>query len=270
MLLNHQKFCNIIEFISRKLNKQYDIMKLILTFFLTVLFFNKISGQFINEVFYNEKKMEVLILPSNYKYDSHLIYIGKVRSPDPAFTKNADFKSQLDKLSYKALQKGSNIIVITKLENRKLGERYKLKGKCYNCEDIEEFKKRIFEKKSIKEYQEIVLYRPNHTHSLNDLYNFTVIVNGKEYLMKRNTKYFLQIDKKNEISVQIKRSKVKYTIKAGSKNPIYLRCLAYFPKSNLISRPNSIMIPLGRYIPKVDLMDIKGIGQLESSLIKSH
>ena len=174
----------------------------------------------------------------------------------------------MDRICERADTIGGNIVMITKFDNLKLTERYKLKASVYKVLDIQKFKDSLLKKSVEKKISEIILYRPNYTYSLNDLYNFTVIVNNQEYVMRRNSKHIIKINNQTNVDIKIKDSseKLNFDFKLG--NDYYIRCLAYFPNSLSSSSLNSINIPIGGYIPRIQLVEENGKGEIESELIK--
>ncbi len=230
---------------------------------------NNVFSQFINEFFVNGIKKEILVVPIDYQFDDSIELIGTAKSGDPTFLKVADYKTQLDKVCMKADALSGNIIKITDFDNQKLREAYKIKAKVFKCADYKITKDSLIDKK-INNISGIVLYRPNYTHSLNDLFDFTVIVDNHEYLIKQKTNQFISFDKDQIIEIMIKGSndKIKIDFKKGQIH--YLRCLAYFPDNGLPTSPNRIMIPLGGYVPRVDLMNKNGQGEIESKIINAR
>lgn len=233
----------------------------------TMLFISYCNSQSINKYLSNGIEKEMIVVPIDFKLEGNIKLLGTVKSGDPTFLKISDYKTQLDRICKRADTIGGNIVMITKFDNLKLTERYKLKASVYKVTEIEKYKDSLFNKSAEKKSSEIILYRPNYTYSLNDLYNFTVIVNNQEYLMRRNSKHIIKIDSQSNIEIMIKGSneKLNFDFKLGE--DYYVRCLAYFPNSNPNYTPNSLSIPLGGYIPKIELISENGKGQIESSII---
>ncbi len=244
--------------------------KLIVLFSFLIYLSENVFSQFINEFFVNGIKKEILVVPIDYQLDQSIRLIGIANSGDPTFVKVADYKTQLDKVCAKADALGGNIVMITNFNNQKLREAYKLKAKVFKCSNYNNTKDSMINTKFPSNNSGIVLYRPNYTHSLNDLFDFTVIVENQEYLIKRNTKQFIPINNEQLVEIMIKGSddKIKIDFKPGQ--TYYIRCLAYFPNYGLSPMPNTIMIPLGGYIPKIDLMNLNGQGEIESKIINTR
>jgi hypothetical protein len=232
-----------------------------------IIFINYCNSQSINKYLSNGIEKEMIVVPIDFNFGKNIELLGTVKSGDPTFLKIADYKTQLDRICKRADTIGGNIVMITKFDNLKLTERYKLKASVYKVSDIEKFKDSLFNKNIEKKSSEIILYRPNYTYSLNDLYNFTVIVNNQEYLMRRNSKHIIKIDNQANVEIMIKGSEDKLNFDFELGNNYYFRCLAYFPNSNSTSIPNSISIPIGGYIPKIDLVKENGKGEIESKMI---
>lgn len=85
--------------------------------------------------------------------------------------------------------------------------------------------------------------------------------------MRRNSKHIIKIDNQANVEIMIKGSEDKLNFDFELGNNYYFRCLAYFPNSNSTSIPNSISIPIGGYIPKIDLVKENGKGEIESKMI---
>lgn len=236
----------------------------------TIIFVNYCNSQSINKYLSNGVEKEMIVVPIDFNLGKNIVLLGVVKSGDPTFLKKSDYKTQLDRICQRADTIGGNIVMITKFDNLKLTERYKLKASVYKVSDIQKFKDSLFKKKAEKRSSEIILYRPNYTYSLNDLYNFTVLVNGQEYLMRRNSKHIIKIDSQTNVEIMIKDSGEKLNFDFILGNDYYIRCLAYFPNSNSNYTPNSISIPIGGYIPRIELVKEDGKGEIESEIIKIH
>jgi len=238
-----------------------------LIIFLAIIFINHCTSQSINKYISNGVEKEILVVPINFNPGTTATLLGTVKSGDPTFQKKSDYKTQLDKICRKADTIGGNIVMITKFDNQKLTESYMLKASVYKTLDIQKFKDSLFKKNSEKTVSEIVLYRPNYTYSLNDLHNFTVIVNDQEYVMKRNSKHIIKIDNQTNVDIRNKETgeKLNFDFKPG--NDYYIRCLVYFPNSSVPSF-NSINTPIGGYISKIKVENENGKGQIESEFIK--
>jgi len=244
--------------------------KQILKIFLLLISINYCQSQSINKFTSNGVSKEIIVLPVDFKLDNSIELLGKVKSGNPTFSKKADYKTQLDKICKEADIMGGNIVVITKFDNLKLTESYNLKASAYKVADYEKLKADLFNNHSTAESSsEIILYRPNYTYSLNDLYNFTVVVDNQEYVMKRNTKKIIKITNKSTVELFIKETNEKIKLDIKPNENYYVRCVAYFPNNNG-AMTGSIMIPMGGYVPKIKLIDEYGQGEVESKLINIH
>jgi hypothetical protein len=242
----------------------------ILLLFLTIIFVNYCHSQSINKYLSNGVEKEMIVVPIDFNLGKNTVLLGTVKSGDPTFLKKSDYKTQLDRICERTDTIGGNIVMITKFDNLKLTERYKLKASVYKVSEIQKFKDSLFKKNAESKISEIILYRPNYTYSLNDLYNFSVIVNNQEYVMKRNSKHIIKIDNQTNVDIKIKDSSEKLNFDFELGKNYYIRCLAYFPNTNFSSSSNSISFPIGGYIPRIELVEENGKGQIESEIIKTE
>jgi len=242
-------------------------MKPTLRLLLPLLFIsNCLFSQVINEFIVDGQKAEIIVLPIDFPVDSRMQRIGTAKSGDPTFKKEANYKTQLDKVSRKAIALGGNVVLITKLNNQKLREAYSLKAEVYKVMDFSSFRDSLIVIEN--SYPGIILYRPNYTHSLNDLVDFTVIVDDKEYLVSRNSIHQIKIKRSGTIEITIKGSDEKIFLDYKADKTYYFRCLVYFPNTSIMPEPNTVIIPIGGYLPNIKFMNTHGQGLIESRMFK--
>lgn len=242
---------------------------IIICFFATS---STVNAQVIEHFEDKGQQIEMIVLPNDFKPTDNLLYVDNVKSGDPFFQKVPTYKNQLHKICIKAVKSGANIIQIMKIENVKWSGSYKLNAKAYKVHDYGAFKKRILDKKvmdiqSRTNYSYLTIYRPNYTSSLNDLYNYTIIISKDTLKLRRNTKYKIRIDKEGITDIKILETKTSYSVDIRFGNDYYVRSYAQFP-SAMGYQSNAIMIPIGGYVPLLEKVD-KDQAEIESSLIEN-
>lgn len=95
-----------------------------------IIFINYCNSQSINKYLSNGIEKETIVVPIDFNFGKNIELLGTVKSGDPTFLKIADYKTQLDRICKRADTIGGNIVMITKFDNLKLTERYKLKSIC--------------------------------------------------------------------------------------------------------------------------------------------
>lgn len=244
--------------------------KTIIGLLLFIFLFDNSIAQSINKYNSDGITKEMIVLPCDFNLNKSLTIVGNVKTGDPSLLKVADFKKQLDKICLRAEKIGGNVIVINKVVNHKLTERYNLKATVYKIKEYNLFKDSLFYIDTTNVYSELILYRPNYTYSLNDIVDLTILVNGKEFLLSSNSKFVIRFENKATINIQIKGQEEAINLDTKMGQKYFIRCLVYFPNAMNAYKPNSIIIPFDGYVKNIGLISENGQGEIESCLINSN
>ena len=258
------------------------MMKKTILIVFTILIITRLNAQVVKRLLYNGSEKETLILLSDCKSLDSLTFIKKLKSPfrqtDSVYSLKINIVDKDLVYFLKQISTIENPIIQITNFFYSPGDNWSPSGSCniktriYSSANYSRYKEQTL--KSINPWYKtdsstsyVVIYRPNYTNSLIDMFKYSLKVNDTVFDIHASCKYILKFDQDTTLNIGINDIRFHQVMKVNRGRTYYIRCDAIAPRTYPIS--NGVIVNLNGYLPRALIVDNEIIGQIESDKIKN-
>ena len=236
----------------------------------------RVSAQWVINAIQGGTTKEVLVLPASYSIDKSCSDIDKVRTDLLPNKKDADFKTQLDKIAMDVAKKGGNVFQINRIEDHKQAGHYRFWGEAYYTKDYDRIKAEALDKEKKKlsdgTCAYLTIYYPEYTQGFSGDIKYYITINDTLKLeLWSNTKYVLKITKAGSVKLKVNQNHFKQNMDVDVKmgNDYYVRSYVNYSGAGKEISTGDYQVHVNGFTPYMEKIN-EWQGEIESSMVTRY